>query len=345
MQARTHLDIDALRAAFLHPENADKWIAIPDSHTGIIWAGAGSSGGNPGNGWKIHISIDPERMIEAALLIAEQLNQPGAPAVSIKFAGSQLAATGQPSKQVAFIFYNVESLSSDTITQFLMGIEKRLTEHKIGNDPRPINSDEEALKTKFDASIMNSANQPTRFHYRNENCIVMEDEVYREITGTNKPVTIQNLQVLVKQSAFQKMPVNQKHNPGNIQADPFVNIRPPAHSANIETLTTSAKKEDISSQRSQLTGYIVRRLARGRFYGFRIFGCSKKTKIAAGNAIRTLMDNYESSDTTATFAEYLQTQLPGLKKHKRALNQGELGRIFNSMLPQHESTPRRRRCC
>lgn len=93
---------------FNSPESKG-WLAVPDSKEGSIIANAlGSSGGNPGNGWKIHISIDPDKIALAAQLIANELNQAEAPRVSIKFAGKQLAPTGQPSKQIALIFYNNE---------------------------------------------------------------------------------------------------------------------------------------------------------------------------------------------------------------------------------------------
>src|SRR4051812_27955116 len=104
------------------PENKG-WIAIPDSRDNVLVAISGSSGGEPGNGWKIHISIDPNKMSQAAQLITQELNSEEAPRVSIKFAGKQLASTGQPSKQVAFIFYDEELTNKEKIAAFLNRIE------------------------------------------------------------------------------------------------------------------------------------------------------------------------------------------------------------------------------
>lgn len=201
------------------------WIAIPDSKSDTLIVNAlGSSGGNPGNGWKIHISIDPTKMSQAAQLIAQELNSEEAPRVSIKFAGKQLASTGQPSKQVAFIFYEEELINREKIANFLSRIEFLLRSNNIGPDPRPINSDTEAAKTKYDAIILDDQRKPTRFNYRNEQCIVMEDELYNDVGGIGN-TSVQGEQIWVKQSYYLQLPNSQKHNPGNRVEDPFAEIQ------------------------------------------------------------------------------------------------------------------------
>ncbi|KTD63145.1 hypothetical protein Lsan_1499 [Legionella santicrucis] len=181
------IDIERLQAVYNDDVANDSfaaiaWTMIPDSKTNEMSVGAvGSSGGNPNNGWKIHISIDPAKMREAAVIIAELLNEADAPRVSLKFAGKQLAPTGQPSKQVAFIFYEEELRNQPKIQEFLSRIEQELSLRGIGVDQRAINSDVEAAKTKYDASILMEDGSQSRFNYRNENCLVFEDGFYEEM--------------------------------------------------------------------------------------------------------------------------------------------------------------------
>ena len=202
------------------PENKG-WIAVPDSKGDTLIANAaGSSGGNPGNGWKIHISIDPSKMSQAAQLIAQELNRDEAPQVSIKFAGKQLASIGQPSKQIALIFYKKELKNNANIAAFLSRIESVLRSNNIGTDPRPINSDIEAAKTKYDSVLFDEQGNASRFNYRNEQCIVMEDDLYNEVGGEDN-TSVQGEQIWVRQSYYLKLPNSQKHNPGNCIEDPF----------------------------------------------------------------------------------------------------------------------------
>jgi hypothetical protein len=218
---------------FDSPENKG-WIAVPDSKIDTIIANAkGSSGGNPGNGWKIHISIDPEQISQAVQLIAQELNDQDAPRVSIKFAGKQLALTGQPGKQVAFIFYEEELKNIVKIAAFLNRIEFLLKNNNIGMDSRPINSDVEGAKTKYDASLLDNQGKTTRFNYRNENCIVMEDELYSDVGGTGNTL-VQDKQIWVKQSYYMRLPNSEKHNPGNHIADPLTKIRIESSKLNVE---------------------------------------------------------------------------------------------------------------
>ncbi|KTD37234.1 hypothetical protein [Legionella oakridgensis] len=198
--------LDKIYHSDFDSHESKSWIAIPDSKGDELIAGVtGSSGGNPGNGWKIHISIDPEKIAEAAHLIVQELNSERAPRVSIKLAGKQLAHTGQPSKQVAFIFYEEELKNKLKIAAFLNRIEFLLRSHNIGVDPRPINSDEEDIQTKYDAVLLNTEGKPTRFNYRNEWCIVMEDELYYEVGGRGD-TAVQGQQIWVKQSYYLGLP-------------------------------------------------------------------------------------------------------------------------------------------
>lgn len=206
------------------PENKG-WIAIPDSKDGAIIANAaGSSGGEPGNGWKIHISVEPEKIAQAACLIAQVLNNEDAPRISIKFAGKSLASTGQGSKQIAFIFYQEELPDKEKISAFLGLLSSLFKDNDIGLDSRVINSDREATDTKYDATFLNEQGMPTRYHYRNEQCIVMDDDLYDDVGGSGN-TTIQDKQIWVKQSYYLSLPNTQKHNPGACVLDPFEGIR------------------------------------------------------------------------------------------------------------------------
>lgn len=245
------IDIERLKAVYSDDvddksDAATAWTMIPDSKTDKMIVGAmGSSGGTPNNGWKIHISIDPAQMGEAAVIIAELLNKEDAPRVSLKFAGKQLAPTGQAAKQVAFIFYVEELENRLKIANFLSSVEQELSSHGIGIDSRPINSDPEDTKTKYDASILMEEGIPGRFNYRNENCVVMDDDTYHGINAKGN-FQKQDAMVYVKQSYFMGLPNEQKHNPGNCHKDPFANL-------NNKHATLSISEELFNDIETQIT--------------------------------------------------------------------------------------------
>ncbi|MCX7116620.1 MAG: hypothetical protein NTW94_01675 [Legionellales bacterium] len=214
---------DIYNTADLSSENRS-WIAIPDSKENKLIANAvGSSGGEPENGWKIHISLDPKHMAQAAKLISEELNRDDAPRVSIKFSGKHLAKSGQPSKQVAFIFYQEELKDKKKIADFLNRIESLLRSHHIGMDQRPINSDEDSNQTKYDAPILDDNHKPTRYNYRNESCVVLDDGLYMETAGAGN-TSVHGISILVKQSYYLTLPLSERHNPGGPE-DPLASVQ------------------------------------------------------------------------------------------------------------------------
>lgn len=178
------ISVDALIRIYETPPTSDEnkaWIAISDSKIGTISSNIkGGSGGDFGNGWKVHISVDPIVIEEAAVLIAQVLNKPDMPRVSIKFAGKKLAQAGQPGKQVALCFYEKELENPEKIASLLNLIELLFYMNNIGRDNRAINSDKNYIPTKWDASIQDTSNKPSRFNYRNEDCTIMSDELFNE---------------------------------------------------------------------------------------------------------------------------------------------------------------------
>lgn len=217
------IDITKLQLEIANPEN-HSWVTINDD--GQILPAAGSMAGNVQNGWKIHISIDPARVVEAAALIAKELNKENAPKVHIKFATSQLALSplSQPGKEIAFVFHSEELHNKPKITHFLNQIELALNERNIGPDQRPINSDTESATYKYDAAIFNTHGKPTRFNYRNDYCVVLEDETFLQLGGKDNVTPIGN-QFYIRQSYYLSLPNAEKHNPGNQYSDPFAEIR------------------------------------------------------------------------------------------------------------------------
>lgn len=203
----------------------DMWIAIPDSKAPEIQtAVVGGSGGEVGNGWKVHISIDPSKVATAAVLIAKLLSQEDMPRVSIKYAGKNLARVGQPGKQIAFHFYSKELHYKEKILKFLNQIEELLRKNSIGVDPRPINSDAESAQYKFDAPLPITTNNQ-RFHYRNDDYLVLEDSLYQDIAGVGN-ILIQGNQIFVQQSYYLSLEPNQKYNPDVNIPDPFIALEP-----------------------------------------------------------------------------------------------------------------------
>lgn len=218
------INIKTLLSIYDSGENKD-WIAIPDSKQGIIVDKAVNTDDELGNSWKIHISIDPQQMSDAAKLITEVLNQPSSPRVSIKFASKSLAATGQPCKQVAFLFYQEELADKQKITNFFNQVEKILSQHNIGIDHRAINSDEEIAIVKYDAQLFEDSGKASRFTYRNEQCLVISDEEYIKEFGNESNITVEDPRIVVKQSYYLSLPNDERHNPGNHNPDPFATIK------------------------------------------------------------------------------------------------------------------------
>lgn len=231
----------------------ENWIDIPDSKEGTIHPNViGDSGGETHNGWKIHISIDPEKIATAAKIICEILNEEkNAPKVSIKFSNTTLAKTGQPSKQIAFTFYQEELSNLENISRFLNNIETALDSAGICPDSRKINTESEACKTKFDASIRDTEGKPTRFNYRNDQCIIMEDALYIDCGGEGN-ITQMMEQIWVKQSYYLSLDDKQKYNPGQI-LDPFSEIRikkPMTKEASASAIIVKRHESPIFSQKT-----------------------------------------------------------------------------------------------
>lgn len=251
------IDIEKLHRIYatnLDSRENEAWITISDSKIGeIVSKSQGGSGGDFGNGWKIHISIDPARIAEAAILIAKILNQEDTLRVSIKFSGKALAASGQPSKQVALCFYEEALGDRIKIGALLNKIDASLNEQGIGHDPRPINSVARYISTKWDAPILEQSGAPSRFHYRNEDCVVLDDWLFEETAaelrqGVTEHYTVikdnyilQDRGAQVKQSFFEAQksqglghcPVQysdltvreQRHPNAKYFMDPFTTIR------------------------------------------------------------------------------------------------------------------------
>lgn len=294
------------------PEN-NGWIAIPDSKgDDLIADAAGSSGGNPGNGWKIHISIDPNKVLQAVQLIAQELNNKDSPRVSIKFAGKRLAITGQPSKQVAFIFYEQELKDKARIATFLNRIEFLLSSNNIGIDLRPINSDVEAVKTKYDALILDDQGKPTRFNYRNEQCIVMEDDLYDDVGGTGNTF-VQKEQIWVKQSYYLKLEDSEKHNPGHRVEDPLAKIRIKfeSHEKEVDDAIISHNISSFTDEHIAEVEKLIEKLEK------EIQSCwpypNKDRKTEKANGLRSLLIKAKTLDAI-TAVEEIEREFPEIRK-------------------------------
>ncbi|AUH73729.1 hypothetical protein [Legionella sainthelensi] len=216
------IDLQKLNQMYSEPSINGGWLIIGNSKENVIEWGAGAaegSNGHPDNAWKIHISIDPNKMPEAVALIGEILNDSQSPKVTIKIAHPEQAHTGQPSKQVALKFYSEHLQDKVLIKNFLEKIDQILWENGIGQDPSPINSDPNSVKAKYDAPILHENTTQSRFNYRFENAIVMEDALYHECGGQND-ITRVGQQVWVKQSYYEQLDNKYKHNPSG-ENDPF----------------------------------------------------------------------------------------------------------------------------
>ena len=148
---------------------------------------------------------------------------------------------------MAFIFYEQALHNKEKISDFLHKIEIILLAANIGIDPRPINSDIKASQTQYNAVLFDSQGGPSRFSYRNERCIVMDDDVYEDVVGPEGTSSVQGKQIWVKRSYYANLPNSQKHNPGNLDVDPLDAIR-------VGDLKTSAETQN-PKKRSYLSAF------------------------------------------------------------------------------------------
>lgn len=257
------ISIEELQQIFQNDQlNHNAWIAISDTKNGAITPEViGDSGGNTGNAWKIHISIDPNKIAAAAEIICHILNAENAPNVSIKFAGKVLAGGGQPGKQVAFTPYVDAMEDLPALQTFLQQIDQALFDANIGVDPRPINSDAEQASRKWDAQIRYLDGSVSRFNYRDSNITLLEDTEMDEITSPYDNILQIGVLYLVRQSYFMQLPEAQKHNPAQLEdpysqfslARPQSNQAAPAAAAteNTSTATPSPQPTDTTHRSSE----------------------------------------------------------------------------------------------
>lgn len=251
------INIATLNETYAKPTKDNGWLIIGDSKSVddvIEWGNGAAEGSNGYNGtaWKIHISIDPEKMKQAVEIIGNLLNEQDAPQVTIKFTSELQAETAQPSKQVAFKFYVSEHNDHEKMTRLLERIDHTLWSQNIGVDPRQINSDLERANSKHDATILNIDGSPSRFNYRFENAIVMDDTLYRDCGGTGN-TTRAGQQHWIQQSYFLSLPLNKRHNPSG-EPDPFQKLHPTPYAKTIirDEVTPALTTEVIPDKKQQL---------------------------------------------------------------------------------------------
>lgn len=216
------IDTEALILAIENARPNESWVVIKDSRGGVISKEYSSSiGGDEFSDWKIHISIDPEKVSHAAVIVAEVLNKAGAPRATLKFVTKHRANSSQPGKQIALIFE--EDLSENNIRligNVLSNIEFLLDRKSIGRDLRPINSDLKELEYKYDATILESKDKESRFNYRYQGLVVLADDTYEQ---TEQPEDGRSF--LIKQSDYSRLLPSQKHYPFASMRDPFSELR------------------------------------------------------------------------------------------------------------------------
>lgn len=228
------INIQQLKAAY--QKDIKGWHGISDTTEGSVKANLIGGATATGHGFKFHISIEPSKIAQAAIIIADTINNSDCPEIGIKFSSQHLADSDsrQPSKQAAFAPVGTGEggyLTETELQSFialLAEIDKKLFEAGIGLDPKPFNADNKP--DKFDAVVPLTDGAPSRFGYRNENCVILVDELYQECVGAAaEDITPQGDSYLVRKSYFDSLPMSQRHNAAAV-ADPFAAITLPNHS-------------------------------------------------------------------------------------------------------------------
>jgi hypothetical protein len=203
--------IESIEQLYNDVENEGGWIMVKDSQDPKPIVASGSIGLENSNPWKIHISIDPDRLREAIEIVVPHLLSPQAPKNGFKILHLPMFIKNkmdyQASKQIALLFPDESYHKKNQIKTFLEGIANDLRKAKINPDPRAINSDQtDGNILKWDGTIMFDDRTPSPFHYRNEDFIVMEDKTYKEMVGTLlSNYTINGNAFFVKQSYFNRI--------------------------------------------------------------------------------------------------------------------------------------------
>lgn len=188
----------------------DSWIIVQNTKDSnpVVKPGRGEAGDNPDARWKVHMSIDIERMAEAIPLIIDELNKEGAPNLSLKFATKTLLSKeSQAAKEVALII-PPEMLTDEGLAKLqvlFQNIANALSAKNIGLDARPINSDQREHPTKWDNALLYDGSTPSYFNYRDGQAIVLDDALYTDMTSSGTNIHRQQKQCLVRQSYFQSL--------------------------------------------------------------------------------------------------------------------------------------------
>ncbi len=237
MRKQHKISIPALRQAFDTEKPERKmhgWHACHSTFDGDIIPNMGGGSTATDHGFKLHISIHPSQMKEGAILIAQTINQSDFPnEIGIKFSSSGLANTDsrQFAKQVAFAPVGsgaAGELTKEDIRQFkqlLENIDRVLNNHHIKSDPVPLNSDNRVDKQNRAIPLAN--NEISRFSYRDEHFLPMDDEIYRDIMPRrhhhkpHAPQTDGAKTHYVKMSHMKALAQSQRYNP-LMKRDPFL---------------------------------------------------------------------------------------------------------------------------
>ncbi len=217
--------IDNCLKAFDSNDEHNTWVIISDTHQSAVKCGVGNAGSSESGDWKIHISLERNKVREAIPLILKQVMAPDMPSFGIKFANPTLLQDdkSQPAKQVALIL--AKNFDPKQIETLLSNIANSLYEQGIHPEARTINSDGKSASYKWDAAILYTDDRPSYFNYRDENAVVMEDDLYIDTTGSNENFMIipNSPMAYVKKSYFDNLPSSQKHNPIK-KDDPLSNL-------------------------------------------------------------------------------------------------------------------------
>lgn len=199
---------EALR--LLEDVDLNGWIQVSDSKLEsdvVVRKAPGLETTTNGGAWKIHMSIEPDKMSQAIEIILNEVLKDGSPRVAIKFASDMLlkSPTSQPGKQVAMELE--DGFCPNKVKELLQNIGEKLKANDIQPESRPINSIEEYTIEKWDATIPHSDGSVSYFYYRNHRAVVMPDELF------DGPLDDSYGEYAVRESYYLSLPESQRHNP------------------------------------------------------------------------------------------------------------------------------------
>lgn len=180
--------------------------------------------------FKFHVSIDPKQIVAGASIVLSVLTSHMQHISGIKIQNSKASDDAQHSKQMTIHFNWAQGdpcpLAKD-LRDIFAEVDQRLVQKEIGVDIRPVNSEDNQRRRKYDRVIPRvGEGKLPRFSYRNELCTYVATPL-RELLGHPSDVhsfTYPGVGLFIfDETYFSTLHKNEWHNPSK-QNDPYMTL-------------------------------------------------------------------------------------------------------------------------